>query len=46
MTLSARCIVSEPLSDLADMWEPIAESSFLTIDDGKIECRPFKPASP
>lgn len=46
MTHAARCVVSEPLSELADMWEPIPEASFLTIDGGKVECRPFSPISP
>jgi predicted glutamine amidotransferase len=40
---NARCVVSEPLSELVDFWEPIAESTFLTIEDGKVESREFQP---
>lgn len=43
---SARCVVSEPLSELKGFWEPIAESSFLTIENGVIETREFQPIAP
>ena len=43
MTEAARCVVSEPLSDLEDLWEPIPEASFITIDSGRVEVRPFEP---
>jgi predicted glutamine amidotransferase len=46
MTDTARCIVSEPLTELADLWQPIAESSFITIENGEIENRPFHPEAP
>lgn len=39
----ARCIVSEPLSELQALWEPIPESTCLVIDHGKVESRQFKP---
>jgi predicted glutamine amidotransferase len=31
MGLGGRCVVSEPLTDLESLWEPVAESSFITI---------------
>jgi glutamine amidotransferase len=43
MTENARCVVSEPLSENMALWEPIAESTFLTIEDGRIEYRDFQP---
>jgi glutamine amidotransferase len=42
----ARAIVSEPLSDLEDFWEPIPESSFVTIRDGDVAIEPFAPMAP
>ncbi len=43
LTDAARCVVSEPLSDLKDFWEPIPESTFITIEGGRVESRPFQP---
>ena len=45
MTGDARCVVSEPLSDLAEQWEPIPEATFVTVDRGRVETRPFRPAA-
>jgi glutamine amidotransferase len=45
LTANARCVVSEPLSDLRSLWEPITESTFVTIEDGKVESRPFEPSA-
>jgi hypothetical protein len=42
----ARVIVSEPLSDLEDFWEPIPESSFITVRDGDVGVQPFQPLAP
>jgi glutamine amidotransferase len=39
----ARTVVSEPFSDLPGLWEEIPESTFVTIDDGKVELREFVP---
>jgi predicted glutamine amidotransferase len=46
MTDNARCIVSEPLSELKEMWTPIPESTFVTIEDGKVESAAFMPMTP
>jgi predicted glutamine amidotransferase len=43
MTGKARCIVSEPLSELQELWQPIPESTFITIEDGEVESAPFAP---
>ena len=43
ITDKARCVVSEPLSDKLDLWEPIPESTFVTIEAGKVEHRAFAP---
>ncbi len=43
MTGAARCVVSEPLSDLRDLWQPIPEATFVIVDGGEVETRPFKP---
>lgn len=45
LTDAARCVVSEPLSNLKDLWEPIPEATFITVDGGRIESRPFQPVS-
>jgi glutamine amidotransferase len=45
MTGDAHCVVSEPLSDLMELWEPIPEATFITIDRGRVETRPFEPAT-
>jgi len=42
----ARCIVSEPFSDLPEMWQEIPESTFVQIESGKVDCRDFVPVSP
>jgi glutamine amidotransferase len=42
----ARAIVSEPLSDLEEDWISVAESTFVTINRGKISCAPFAPIAP
>jgi glutamine amidotransferase len=42
----ARAIVSEPFSDLPEMWQEIPESTFLTIEGGNIETREFVPTPP
>ena len=42
----ARTIVSEPFSDLPEMWQEIPESTYLQIEAGKVECRDFAPAPP
>jgi len=42
----ARVVVSEPLSDLEDFWEPIPESRFITIRDGDVAAEPFQPLAP
>jgi glutamine amidotransferase len=42
----ARTIVSEPFSDLPEMWQAIPESTFVIIDSGKVVCREFIPATP
>jgi glutamine amidotransferase len=46
MGVGARAIVSEPLSDLPDFWEPIPESSFVTIEDGEVHIQSFAPLAP
>jgi len=43
MTHTARCVVSEPLSDLENMWVPIPEASFLTISSGDVYSEPITP---
>lgn len=45
MTNAARCVVSEPLSDLEQLWEPVPESTFIKIDGGRVETRSFEPAA-
>ncbi|MEP5763708.1 MAG: class II glutamine amidotransferase [Halieaceae bacterium] len=45
-TEDARCVVSEPLSDDMGLWEPIPESSFVSICDGEVDVQPFTPISP
>ncbi len=39
----ARSIVSEPFSNLTEMWQEIPESSFVQIESGNVECRSFAP---
>ncbi|MHC4984039.1 MAG: class II glutamine amidotransferase [Planctomycetota bacterium] len=42
----ARAVVSEPLTELPDPWEEVPESSFLIVEAGEIERRPFAPKLP
>ncbi len=42
----ARAIVSEPLSDLAGVWIPMEEASFLTVQKGDVQVTGFKPENP
>jgi predicted glutamine amidotransferase len=39
-------IVSEPLTSLADAWQEVPESSFVTIANGKIQHAVFEPRRP
>lgn len=39
----ARAVVSEPLSDMADHWTEVPESSGLVVEGGEVEIRPFTP---
>ena len=43
---NARAIVSEPLSDLKEFWEPIPESSFISVVDGEVILERFQPLPP
>ncbi len=40
---NARAIVSEPLSDLAEIWVPVPESSFVTVKAGDVRIQSFEP---
>ena len=42
----ARSIVSEPLSDLTEMWQEIAEFAFVQIESGNVECSDFVLVAP
>lgn len=42
----ARAIVSEPLTNLLDPWIEVPESSFVTVENGEVECVPFRPEAP
>jgi glutamine amidotransferase len=42
----ARAIVSEPLTELSEVWEDVPESRFLLLERGDIRSRPFRPAVP
>jgi predicted glutamine amidotransferase len=46
LTDEARCIVSEPLSELQDFWQLVPESTYLVVEHGKVETRPFHPEVP
>jgi predicted glutamine amidotransferase len=39
-------IVSEPLTGLADAWQEVPESGFVTIADGKVRHEYFEPRRP
>jgi len=43
LSAEARLIVSEPLGDLAGVWNEVPESSYCTIQEGQDELRPFVP---
>lgn len=42
----ARAIVSEPLSDLAEAWVPVEESSYITVFEGDVQRHSFVPEPP
>ena len=46
MTDEDRVVVSEPLSDLSEVWLEVPESSALVIQDGPDERKPFRPQHP
>jgi predicted glutamine amidotransferase len=39
----ARAVVSEPLTDLSDYWNPVPEATALIIEQGEVERRQFTP---
>ena len=42
----ARLIVSEPLGDVAGVWNEVPESSYGVVGPGRDEMRPFQPKAP
>lgn len=42
----ARAIVSEPLSDLAEVWIKVEESNFISVYHGEVQCSRFEPEAP
>jgi glutamine amidotransferase len=42
----SRLIVSEPLRDVAGVWNEVPESSYGVIEEGQDEMRPFTPRAP
>jgi len=42
----ARAVVSEPLSDLKEVWIPLEEASLLTVHRGDVQVAAFAPESP
>lgn len=40
---ATRIVVSEPLGDLKGAWREVPEGSFLVVEDGEEEVRPFAP---
>jgi len=44
--LDCTAVVSEPITDLEGGWELIDESTLITLEEGRIERRPFQPAAP
>ena len=42
----ARLIVSEPLGDVAGVWNEVPESTCVIVGPDKAELRPFRPAAP
>jgi predicted glutamine amidotransferase len=43
---NARLIVSEPLGDVAGVWNEVPESSYGIVGPGREEMRPFRPKAP
>ena len=46
LSADARAIVSEPLSDLAEAWHEVPESSFVTVSSGNVARADFAPVMP
>ena len=46
MGAAARAVVSEPLTDLENFWEPVPESSFVTVAEGEARMDELRPAAP
>ena len=42
----ARLLVSEPLGDVAGVWNEVPESSWGVVGPGREEMRPFRPKPP
>jgi hypothetical protein len=42
----ARLVVSEPLGDVAGVWNEVPESTCIIIGAGQSELRPFRPTTP
>src|SRR3954468_20307732 len=42
----ARLVVSEPLGDVAGVWNEVPESSWGVVGAGREEMRPFRPTAP
>ncbi len=36
-------VVSEPLDELSEHWEPVPEAALLLVENGEVDMRPFKP---
>ena len=43
LSAETRLIVSEPLGDLAGAWNEVPESSYVVVQEGQDELRPFTP---
>jgi glutamine amidotransferase len=43
---NARLIVSEPLGDVAGVWNEVPESTYGVVGPGRAEMRPFEPKTP
>ena len=41
-----RLVVSEPIGDLAGAWNEVPESSYVIVQEGQDELRPFSPCAP
>jgi glutamine amidotransferase len=46
MSEDARLIVSEPLGDVAGVWNEVPESSYGVVGPNRAELRPFHPKAP